>query len=142
MSRYTIKEVGPAYGSVREDIDRMHKECFPENDRLPTLTGYWWIVYHEGEPVGFAAMQPSSNWEKTGYLYRSGVLPDHRGKGLQKRLIKTREKKARELGWHTMVSDTTGTVYSANNLIKAGYLLFDPPHPWGFKNTNYWYKRL
>ena len=140
MSRYTIRRVGPAYGTVRRDIDNLHKICFPEADYTPTLTGYWWLVYYQGEVVGFAGLHESTKYDKFGYLYRSGVHPDHRGKGIQKRLIKVREKTAKELGWIGMITDTTDTIYSANNLINSGYKLFQPTKPWGYKHTNYWVK--
>ena len=31
---------------------------------------------------------------------------------------------------------------SANNFIRAGYCLFEPPAPWGWAHTLYWRKRL
>ena len=74
------------------------------------------------------------------------ILPEHRGNGLQRRLLKVRERKARQLGWTSVITDTTDNVPSANNLIKAGYRLFEPESVgamnWAFKSSLFWRKGL
>ena len=40
------------------------------------------------------------------------------------------------------VTDTTDNISSANNLIRAGYRLFEPPWRWAFQNSLYWTKVL
>lgn len=35
-----------------------------------------------------------------------------------------------------------GTIYSANNFIRAGYRLFEPECRWAFESSLYWKKQL
>ena len=61
---------------------------------------------------------------------RGLFLPRWRGKhcghGLQLRLMRAVEARARLNGWCSVISDTTDNMYSANNFIRAGYRLFSP----------------
>lgn len=144
---YTIREVDGEDDDIAETLDLLHDLCFMNAAlRVPYDYGYWWLAYHDKEPIGFAGITPSSIGPGVGYLKRVGVLAEHRGKGLQKRLLKVRERKARALGWHSVITDTTDNVPSANNLIAAGYKLFDPELAqacrWAFKSSLYWRKSL
>lgn len=107
-----------------------------------TTTDYWWVAFDDVHPVAFAALTLSAQWGDTGYLSRAGVLPAYRGQGLQKKLIKVRERKAKQLGWQWLVTDTTDNPPSANNLIDCGFKTFIPSRPWGFDSTIYWKKKL
>ena len=69
-------------------------------------------------------------------------MQGHRGKGLQKKMIIVRERLARKLGWGYMISDTNENPQSANNLIRAGYLMYEPSYPYGVETTCYWKKKL
>jgi hypothetical protein len=62
--------------------------------------------------------------------------------GLQLRLMRALEARARLNGWSSIVSDTTDNLPSANNLIRAGYLLYRPQNPWAWPNTLYWRKAI
>ena len=55
---------------------------------------------------------------RTGHY--SGVLPGHRGNGLQLRFLRARERKGRKIGWTMLISESTDTIYSANNLFGQG----------------------
>lgn len=110
----------------------------PSNSR----EGYWWIAYKGDEPVGFAGMKESLSFPGNGYLCRAGVLEAHRGNGLQPRLLAARERKARELGFKWLLSDTYDNPHSTNNLIKAGFRAYEHPEPYGATGTNYWRKAL
>lgn len=104
---------------------------------------YWWIAYEGELPVAFAGLILSTSWFDCGYLCRSGVIKSHRGKGLQKRLIRVRERKARSLGWNWLITDTASwNAASANSLISCGYKLFVPTKPWGIAGAVYWRKKL
>jgi GNAT superfamily N-acetyltransferase len=107
-----------------------------------TRTGWWWIAYDCARPVGFAGLYPSSRWSDAGYLCRAGVLPEYRGRGLQKRLIRIRERKARELGMTWLISDTYKNPPSTNSLVACGYRMYEPSEPWGAEGVLYWRKRL
>jgi GNAT superfamily N-acetyltransferase len=76
-------------------------------------------------------------------MCRAGVVRSHRGKGLQKRLIRVRERKAREHGWKWLITDTASyNVASSNNLAACGFKLFRPSRPWGHDDGLYWRKAL
>ena len=104
--------------------------------------GLWWIVEDGDHPVGFAGLVASRRYMGVGYLCRSGILHDYRGRGLQKRLIRVRIAKARRMGWQWLISDTFENPPSANSLIKCGFQTFTPADPWGFKGAIYWRKSL
>ena len=61
---------------------------------------------------------------------------------LQLRLMRALEARVRQNGWCCIVSDTTDNLASANNLIRAGYLLYQPRCPWGWPSTLYWRKLI
>jgi GNAT superfamily N-acetyltransferase len=138
---YTIREVDGEDDDISDTLDELHDACFLDSAPKVKYYGYWWLAYHAATPVGFAGITPSTIGPGVGYLKRAGVLPAHRGRGLQRRLLKVRERKARQLGWTSVITDTTDNVPSANNLIKAGYLLFSP-EPWSFGHSLYWTKEL
>lgn len=71
------------------------------------------------------------------------MLEAHRGRGLQLRMIRVREQHAKKLGWSYVITDTTDNPPSANTLIRAGYKLFKPRHPWGpLDETLYWKRTI
>lgn len=109
---------------------------------MESAAGHWWIAYDGQLPIGFAGLLPSVKWSDAGYLCRAGVVRSHRGHGIQKRLIRVRERKARSLQWSWLVSDTLDNPASANSLIHCGYRLFHPAKPWGLPGALYWRKRL
>lgn len=123
-------------------IQRLHKMCFPYDASFKPTVGWWWLVWKNGEVVGFAGMHRSTQWGDTMYLVRAGILPAHRGRGLQQRLIKARLKAARDLEANWVVTDTRLNPPSANNLINAGFRMFLPSRPWAFQDSCYWVKKI
>jgi GNAT superfamily N-acetyltransferase len=138
---YKIREIdGGDNADILADI---HKTCFKDTAKqVDYEQGYWWLAYNDKEPVAFAGITPSTLGFNTGYLKRVGVLPEHRGQGLQKRLIRVREARAKKQGWSRIVTDCTDNPASANSLYKAGYKMFTPTWPWAFDNSLYWTKNL
>lgn len=123
------------------EIRALHDMTFgDEAPQVDPTEGWWWIAYHGITAVAFAGMRQSLQWIDAMYMHRSGVLPWHRGHGLQRRLIRVREAKARKIGFAYLVSDTTDNIESANNLIRCGFRLYKPTVRYGFSNTNYWSK--
>jgi GNAT superfamily N-acetyltransferase len=141
MPEYRIRRVD---GSEEADvIQELHNGCFEGSAPPPeTDAGHWWLAYDGFDPVAFAQLTTSKQWDGCGYLARSGVRSDHRGRGLQLRLIRAREARARELGWQWIVTDTNNNIASANTLIRAGYRLYQPRRPWSFSTALYWRKEL
>ena len=128
-----------------EELHALHALCFP-GDIAPRLKldetegGYWWLVFDDARPIAFGGILPGKRNPGYGYLARSGVLKKYRGNGLQRRLIRVRERYARKLGWKGCVTDTTANPASANSLIHEGYKVFEPKEPWAFTNSIYWRK--
>jgi GNAT superfamily N-acetyltransferase len=140
--RYRVKYVDGSEPDMAYRIMRLHRECFGYS---APLTAPWmehtWLAYQDDLHVAFATLQPSG-WGN-GYLARAGVVEEHRGHGLQRRLIRARERKARQLGLKRLYSDTTENPASARSLEKCGYTNFTPVAPWGpYPTTLYWEKHL
>lgn len=140
---YRIREVDGTDDDVADALSELHTNTFydPKLFANPD-NGHWWIAYLDKEPVAFAGIVPSTMGPGVGYLKRAGVLRQHRGQGLQRRLLMVRESRARRNGWHRIVTDTTNNPPSANNLIRAGYRIFQPEVDWAFSHSIYWTKSL
>lgn len=138
----SVRQVNATDPKVAALLTFLQLSTLAGDEPYDTSDGYWWIAYEGQLPVAFAGVVRSFQWSDTGYMCRSGVLRSHRGKGLQKRLIRVREAKARRLGWNWLISDTYKNPPSANSLIACGYRTFTPSRPWGFDGAIYWRKRL
>lgn len=126
-------------------LDELHWATFINEAPAikPLEGGDWWLAELNGKPVGFASMHPAASDPPGGYLSRCGVLPAHRGNGLQLRLIRAREAQARRYGYrHTYTDTTNDNPASSNTLIRAGYRLFTPEAPWGLRNSIYWNREI
>ena len=137
-----IKQVNAKSDQMRSLLLYLQKKCLPHDEPYDTDFGWWWIIYEKDKPVGFAGLVRSANWLDTGYLCRSGVLPAYRGMGLQKRLISVRVRKAKQLGYNWLISDTNDNPPSSNSLISQGFKLYDPSNAYGDFKTLYWRKKL
>jgi GNAT superfamily N-acetyltransferase len=80
--------------------------CFPHDDRITTADSLWWIVWQDKIPVAYAGLRICQAEQNLGlaFLCRVGVIPGHRGRGLQKRLIRARERAARQLAVSELVT--------------------------------------
>jgi GNAT superfamily N-acetyltransferase len=118
---YTIRQT-----KNMELITSLDKEIFDEDDEpVKTEGAIWWVAYKDGKPVAFAGM---SEWGGLWFFRRSGVMTAHRGKGLQRLLIKSRLRYAKK---HAPERDVvTYTILdnhpSSNNLIATGFRLYEP----------------
>lgn len=143
---YKIKIVDGADEEIAHIIHRFNnaEPQWPKltEDELEGENCYWWLAYLGTEPVGFAGMTPSRLYPNAGYFKRVRINPKHRGRSLQLRFFHALENKCRRVGWNMLISETTDTIYSANNFIRAGYTLFDPKERWAFQNSLYWAKSL
>lgn len=124
----------------RETLDKLQAECFPYDTPCAYLPNdLWWIAFDGEQAVGFCAVRPSLNYPDTWYLCRAGVLSSHRGRGLQKRMIRARVAAARRAGASAVITDcTVENCPSANSLIACGFRLFRPPNKWATAAANYW----
>lgn len=143
--KFSVREVFPGKSPLAlAEIVELHSKCFrtAELDMNLFKQGHWWIVYLGNFAVGFAGMVPSKRWGDAVYFCRSGVHPDYRGRGIQKRLIRARLAKARKLGMNWAITDTRRNPASANSLISEGFRMYQPALPWSFKDACYWRKKL
>lgn len=102
----------------------------------------WWVAEDEdGQVVAYGGLKHM--YGDRGFLCRVGVLPAHRGHGLQRRLLRARERGARSLDLTRMISYTDkDNIHSSNNLIACGYRLYRPEAEWGTPGALYWYRDL
>lgn len=141
---YDIVEVDgsdPDIAKTLHHFNSLAPELFPELSESHLLDGYWWIVYHGDEPVAFAGLV-SFEIGNVSYFKRCYVLPDHRGRDLQIRLMAIREFKARELRYFQIVSECAATSRSNANFRRRHFEMFDPEQPWGKPGDIYWRKTL
>ena len=128
-------ELTPPNIMVVHDLDRI---CLPADRPFFPQKGTWWLAEVDGQVAGFGGVSPSSRWKDCGYLERSGVLPEFRGHGLQKRLIRVRIAHAKRTGLNWLVTDTRDNPASSNSLIACGFRLYRPSVPWALKDSLYW----
>jgi GNAT superfamily N-acetyltransferase len=138
---YKIREVDG--DDEHEALTELHAITFENHAKQAKYDeGYWWLAHWSDAPVAFLGAKQSILNDTTGYFYRVGVHPKHRGHWLQLRLMWAMEKKARKIGWTRIVTDTRDNPHSANNIIRAGYKMFTPDKPWGHSDAQYWTKDL
>jgi hypothetical protein len=106
----------------------LHDACFVDGEYKPTWSaGTWWIVWLGDKPVAFAGVTKKAK-RRTWELSRSGVVKSARGLGLQRRLIRARERfvRSHDPGARIVSYTMGGNVPSSNNLFACGYRLYDP----------------
>jgi GNAT superfamily N-acetyltransferase len=140
MTQVRITEVDGARHALT--LARLQQETFPADEKVSPKEGFWWLATDARIPVAFVGLQHVQSWEYTGYISRVGVMPSHRGLGLQRRLMRACERKARDLGWGRLISSTYNNPPSANNFIALGYRSYEPGVRWGADGTVYWIKEL
>lgn len=123
-------------------VKRLDVELFPGDPRIPSTDHSWIVSDATGRAVGFAT---GKVWTPDNYFYftRCGVLPEARGLGLQRRLIKTRTTYARKLGCKGIYTYTLPfNTASSNNLIGCGFRLWRPAYKWAGAECLYWAKEI
>lgn len=138
--RIAIRRVDAKTLTGASTLAWLHMKTFPEDLHPSTDVGWWWVAYEGENPVAFAGLQAQEG--VGGYLVRCGVLKSHRGRGLQGKLLRLREAKAKSLGFKSVTTTTYANPASSNNLIAAGYRMYSPENPTGTEGTNYWIKKL
>ena len=114
----------------REDaalIAQMDVICFPI-DTPAEFAGASWFIGWEGEQLAaYCAWKIVEHDEPVGFHYRGGVMPDWRGRGLQREMLRLREAAMRAQGLRKAVTytDADGAA-SMRNLIAEGYRPYVP----------------
>lgn len=101
-----------------------------------------WIGWAKQTPVAFCTVR---YWRHEGdaFLERAGVLPIANGHGLQRRMIRMREKWAQTQGAECVVTYVEARNYASMvNLVRCGYRFYEPAEPWGIEGGHYFRKEL
>ncbi len=135
----SVRQVNPKKPEIYQMLCKLHKASFPPHEeRCDYREGFWWIASdtlsgapegsEESRPVAFGGLQ-LFNSDSSGFLASSGVIPEYRGLGIQRKLIRARVRKAQRLNLHRVMSYTSNyKLYSANNLIREGFTLYEPDY--------------
>jgi ribosomal protein S18 acetylase RimI-like enzyme len=110
-----------------EAIEAADRVCFPFDK--PYIFAWErnvsWVAQEE-ELVGYLSAHPL-NGRGRWFFSRVGVMPSHRGRGLQRKLMATMEKHGRANGWGEIVTYTAGfNGWSTRNILAAGYRTYEP----------------
>lgn len=119
-------------------IAQLDKQCFPLDEPYKFTVAKWWVIEENGEIMAYAGARywPPDN---AVFLCRAGVLPKYRGKNLQKKLIRIRKKWAKKIGASCAYTYTLPTnAISARNLVKCGFLPWNPGVAWAGPEFCYW----
>lgn len=128
-------------------VHQLDSQVFDYKEHHPIATedgSVWWIVFDGKKPVAYAGALFLKDKNRV-YLCRAGVLPEYRGMGLQKQLIRKRVQWSKDsCGADSVVTYTdSDNIYSSNNLIKCGFLLYIPDFPWGSSpDAMYWVRKF
>lgn len=124
-----------------ELCNELHRELLPGDDLYDSEGAAWWLAYDGDKPVAFAAAKLVAGGSV--FLARAGVRRCARGRGLQRRLIRVRERWARAQGATSAVTYADRlNAPSINSLVGAGYRAFDPAEEWGSDSCVYFLKDL
>jgi RimJ/RimL family protein N-acetyltransferase len=130
-------------GVILPEMEALERRCFPIDEKEALHRGMWWKIVCKGEVIAFAGLREVANEPGVGVLTRCGVARDHRGRGLQRRLVRARVLAARRMGWHTLLSTVMlDNPSSANNLAQCGFRLYDPVWHWMDVGTMYYKLKL
>lgn len=124
-------------------IEYLDSRLFHDDERVDYIEeSAWWVGWKGEVPVAYAGARylPTAN---AVFLSRAGVLAEARGEGLQRKMIRLRLRWARQQGANRAITYThPANIVSSNNLIKCGFLLYNPEWPWAGEEFLYWYKEL
>ena len=97
----------------------------------------WWVILDKDKIIAYCGSIYS---ESICIFIRAWVDRKYRGKGLQSKMIKARLKAAK--GCKSVITyTTTDNIPSANNLIKNGFLLYDPAYAYAGRDKLYFIKK-
>lgn len=103
----------------------------------------WWGAWDGAELVGYAGGRLVPEWPGQYYLSRAGVAAAHRGRGIQKRLIRCRVARAKRLLATRAVTYTIPyNPASMNSLLACGFRVYNPAVAYAGSEMVYWRKVL
>ena len=127
--------------SLYELVQIMDRNIFAGCNNEFQTNREWWVFLDSKGRIG--AYCGSIYTEGICIFIRAWVKKSHRGKGLQKKLISTRIKAAKENDCYIAITYTTKDNYpSVNNLIGKGFKYYFPEYAYGGKEMLYWSKKI
>lgn len=122
---FKIKYLGPLSGHPQ--IEKLDHKQFIDGYPIQWSNTIWWIVKQQNIIVAYISLEYNKPNKNYVYLARSFVLPQYRGLGIHKRLIKTATMWARRNKYKTIWSSINVWNYaSGNSLISCGFKLCKP----------------
>lgn len=113
------------------------------SEEITLEAAVWWLAEVDGRIAGYAGLSTEYGYIGMGYLSRSGILKEFRGKGIQKTLIQVRDEEAIKRGYELNITYVANWNHaSANSLIRCGYTLYEPELAYGLKNALYFRKQF
>lgn len=136
MKLTKIFSFGKIYNNgVYANLKVLDEQVFDADDEFKT-NREWWVILDDNKIVAYCG---SGYMENICHFVRAWVSPKYRGKGLQRKMIKTRLKAAKD--YEVAITYTSiDNVVSSNNLISTGFKLYQPKYKWAGKQFNYWIK--
>lgn len=131
-----------------EDIDEvvdLDRQCIPgcawSRDEATTL---FVIKDIDDHVCAYASLRTLEGIDEgSAYFDRAGVAPWARGRGLQRQLIRARERWCRRHGMRIGLTYTLATnPRSSNNLMRCGWRLYSPAYAWEGRGVLYWYREF
>lgn len=111
----------------------MDLDLFPSDEPIEDPENHVWFIGYDGpKAVCYASVKVLEGIDAgTAFLSRCGVIQAYRGQGLQRRLIKAREREAKSLGAKVMLTYTVSSnAHSMNSLFACGYRAYLPAVRW------------
>lgn len=94
--------------------------CFPDCEPFVFEGSHWYLLEYDGKYVGYSGWRQISS--DVGELCRAGIIPNMRGHGFHKHMIKFRERDMKDRGIiMSITSAFASNHHSINNLIACGY---------------------
>jgi GNAT superfamily N-acetyltransferase len=121
----------------------------PDDNLREVVQGTWWLAKVGSDVVGCCGVRAlrryshEPGWEHTAFMTRAVVLPQAQGKGYQRRMIRVRVSWAKRNGYNRIVTYVAvGNVPSHRNLVREGFLPYNPQAHWAGDGVVYLEKRL
>lgn len=115
---------------IQRIIDASHEKSI--NFRLSPFTKdkSWWVAIEDGKFAGFAGVVPNYAPDNAMFIGPCGILPEFRGRGLQRKFMRVRERYAAAKGCSRLVGAIErDNTFSGNNFIRSGFVLDPDPQP-------------
>lgn len=100
-----------------------------------------WFLWNKGFVVGFCTIEILPY--KIAYLTRAAIDFEHQNRGVHTRMIKIREKFARDVGCKKLITYVSrDNIKSIITLVRHDFKIYDPEYAWVGDDYYYFLKEL